>query len=341
MAVAPARRSALTPPAMHSSAVNTAPSTTHRQAAESAEEPEQTPEDEAWEQALIDFGRHLTAERGLSTHSVRGYLTDLRALADHAGLMRVDDPADLSIGVLRSFLANQKTKGRARSTLARRAASIRSFTAWLARTGRANADAGVLLASPKAHRELPATVQHEQLVTVLSGVAHGDDPESVRDSAILELLYATGIRVGELTALDIDDIDRQRNLVRVVGKGRKERAVPFGNPACTALDRWLRDGRPGLAGPKSGAALFLGTRGGRIDPRMVRRIVHRYTAATSSEVGPHGLRHSAATGLLHGGADLRSVQEILGHSSLSTTQIYTHVSADHLRRTYRQAHPRA
>lgn len=321
------------------------PATTHGpiSAPSSASVPEDDdpPQAGAWTRALADFEQHLTAERGLSTHSVRGYLTDLHALADHADLMRVDDPADLSISVLRSFLANQKTRGRARSTLARRAASIRSFTAWQARTGRAEADAGGLLASPKAHRELPATVQHEQMVTVLSSAAGGDDPASMRDSAILELLYATGIRVGELTALDIDDIDRQRHLIRVLGKGRKERVVPFGVPASTALDRWLRAGRSDLVGPKSGAALFLGTRGGRIDPRMVRRIVHRHTAATNSDIGPHGLRHSAATGLLHGGADLRSVQEILGHSSLSTTQIYTHVSADHLRRTYRQAHPRA
>lgn len=298
----------------------------------------------AWAAMLESFEHHLGTERALSTYSVRGYLTDLQALSEHAQQLRIDDPADLTISALRSFLANQKTLGKARTTLARRAASIRAFTAWMAYSGRANSDAAALLSSPKAHRELPTTLQYPQMVELLT-TSDDDTPEhvSLRDSAILELLYATGIRVGELTSLNVGDLDYERNLIRVFGKGRKERIVPFGIPARTALTAWLDTGRPEIVADHSGDALFLGVRGGRIDPRTIRRMVdHRSKAIdASAQIGPHGIRHSAATGLLLGGADLRSVQEILGHSSLSTTQIYTHVSADHLRRAYRQAHPRA
>ncbi len=160
---------------------------------------------------------------------------------------------------------------------------------------------------------------------------------------MLELLYATGMRVGELCGLDVDDVDRDRNVVRVFGKGRKERTVPFGLPAAAAIDTWLGRGRGQLARPGSGAALFLGARGGRIDQRAVRTLVHRRIADVpgAPEMGPHGLRHTAATHLLEGGADLRSVQELLGHASLATTQRYTHVTTDRLRKAYRQAHPRA
>jgi integrase/recombinase XerC len=177
-----------------------------------------------------------------------------------------------------------------------------------------------------------------------AAAARADDaPVGCRDVAILELLYATGIRVGELCGLDVDDLDRERRVVRVFGKGRKERTVPFGRPAERALDRWLGSGRPALAAPGSGAALFLGARGRRIDQRAVRTMVHaRLTDVPGApDLGPHGLRHTAATHLLEGGADLRTVQELLGHASLATTQIYTHVSTDRLRQAYRQAHPRA
>jgi integrase/recombinase XerC len=301
---------------------------------------------ETWASALADFERHLGAERNLSAHSVRAYVTDLHRLAEHSMLLGIDDPAALTLRALRSHLATQQTLGRARATLARRAASARGFTGWMNRTGRAHTDVGALLASPKSHRELPATLNHEDVRALLDATAAAivdDGPVGLRDLALLELLYATGIRVGELCGLDVDDLDRERRVVRVLGKGRKERAVPFGAPAEDALRRWIDRGRPAFSTEKSGAALFVGVRGGRLDQRAARRIVHERLAAVDGgpDVGPHGLRHTAATHLLEGGADLRSVQEILGHASLGTTQIYTHVSNERLRAAYRLAHPRA
>lgn len=301
---------------------------------------------ESWSKALADYEHHLGAERDLSAHSVRAYLTDLRGLAEHASRFGVDDPAQLSLRTLRSYLATMQTLGKARTTLARRATSARVFTAWQARTGRAPTDAGALLASPKPHRELPVALRQSEVRELLDLTIAGLADEGVtglRDLAILELLYATGIRVGELVGADIDDVDRGRNVIRVFGKGSKERSVPFGGPAADALDLWMTNGRTAVRTAESGAALFLGTRGGRIDQRTVRRIVHRRIAGVEGlpDMGPHGLRHTAATHLLEGGADLRSVQEILGHSSLATTQIYTHVSNEHLRKAFKLAHPRA
>ncbi|HUP98935.1 MAG TPA: tyrosine-type recombinase/integrase [Aeromicrobium sp.] len=301
---------------------------------------------EAWAQVLAAFERHLTTERDLSPHSARAYLADLAALADHASRMGLTDPAQLSIRSLRSYLANQQTLGRARTTLARRATSARAFTAWLHRTGRASDDAGALLAIPKAHRDLPVALSHADIRGLLDATAAAiaeDGAMGLRDLAILELLYATGIRVSELTGLDLDDLDGERRVVRVFGKGRKERVVPYGAPAANAVRSWIDRGRRELRTEASGAALFLGARGGRIDQRTVRRIVHERLAGVegAADVGPHGLRHTAATHLLEGGADLRSVQEILGHASLGTTQIYTHVSNERLRAAYKLAHPRA
>jgi integrase/recombinase XerC len=301
---------------------------------------------EAWASVLGTYEQHLRAERDLSAHSVRAYLTDLESLAVHAERLGVDTPAGLSIRTLRSWLANLQTLGKARTTIARRATSARVFTAWLARTGRAPADAGALLASPKAHRELPVALSQTEVRALLDATVASlveDGPRGLRDLAILELLYATGIRVGELVGLDVDDLDRGRRVVRVFGKGRKERSVPYGLPASEALELWLERGRPALAIESSGAAIFLGARGSRIDQRAVRRVVHERLAAVDGapDLGPHGLRHTAATHLLEGGADLRSVQEILGHASLGTTQIYTHVSNERLRAAYKLAHPRA
>ena len=207
-------------------------------------------------------------------------------------------------------------------------------------------DPGALLGTPKAHRTLPPALRVDEARSLLEAAAvRADDgsPLGRRDVAVLELLYATGIRVGELCGLDVDDVDHERRVVRVLGKGRKERTVPYGVPAARALDAWLTSGRPELAVPGAGGALFLGARGRRVDQRAVRTLVHARLADVpgAPDLGPHGLRHTAATHLLEGGADLRTVQELLGHSSLATTQIYTHVTTDRLRKAYHQAHPRA
>ena len=289
---------------------------------------------------------HLRAERGLSAHSVRAYLGDVCSLLDHAVRMHRPEIDQVDLLVLRSWLARQASSGVARSTLARRAAAARTFTAWLARTGRVPADCGALLATPRSGRTLPAVLRQDEasaLLDVAAVAADDASPTGVRDVAILEVLYASGIRVSELCGLDIGDVDWSRRVLRVLGKGAKERVVPIGIPAVQALERWLDDARPTLASSGSGAALFLGARGGRIDPRTVRRVVHELLSRVpgAPDLGPHGLRHSAATHLLEGGADLRTVQELLGHATLTSTQIYTHVSVDRLKATYDQAHPRA
>jgi integrase/recombinase XerC len=295
---------------------------------------------------LAEYERHLVAERDLAPHTVRAYLGDVTGLLEHAGRMGRDEVTQLDLSTLRSWLAHQQVTGRSRTTLARRATAVRVFTAWLARTGQISTDVGASLRSPKARHTLPPVLRRDEaeaLVAAAGRLADDGSPVGLRDTAMLELLYATGVRVGELVALDIDDLDRGRNVARVFGKGRKERTVPFGKPAAEAVDVWLARGRPQLTATGAGAALFLGARGGRIDQRAVRSVVHRRIAEVpgAPDIGPHGLRHTAATHLLEGGADLRSVQELLGHASLATTQLYTHVSTDRLRQAYRQAHPRA
>ena len=295
---------------------------------------------------LGEYERHLVSERDLTHHSVRAYVADIAGLLDHAARLGHTDVAGLDLRTLRSWLAKQQTLGRSRTTLARRATAARVFTAWLARTGRAPVDAGASLGSPKAHHNLPPVLrvdEADELIRAAAEIADDGSPVGLRDVAMLELLYATGIRVGELVGLDVDDIDRDRFVVRVFGKGRKERSVPFGRPAARALDFWLKQGRPRLVIEGSGAAMFHGARGRRIDQRAVRTLVPRRIAEVpgAPDIGPHGLRHTAATHLLEGGADLRSVQELLGHASLATTQLYTHVTTDRLRRAYQQAHPRA
>ncbi|MGD9959824.1 tyrosine recombinase XerC [Nocardioides sp.] len=295
---------------------------------------------------LADYERHLASERDLSAHTVRAYAGDLASLLRHAARSGQRDVDSLDLRTLRSWLALQQTTGKSRTTMARRATAARVFTAWLVRTGRASQDAGALLASPRAHTTLPPVLRADEARLLLDAAteqANDGSPVGVRDVAMLELLYATGVRVGELCGLDIDDLDPERRVLRVLGKGRKERSVPYGTPAAAALHRWLVDGRPALRTSGAGAALFLGARGQRIDQRAVRRLVHRRIADVpgAPDIGPHGLRHTAATHLLEGGADLRSVQELLGHASLATTQLYTHVTTDRLRRAYQQAHPRA
>jgi integrase/recombinase XerC len=296
--------------------------------------------------AVDDYRRYLESERDLAAHTVRAYLGDVFDLLAHAARVGCRELGDIDIRTMRSWLARQQSLGRSRTTLSRRATAARVFTAWAAATGRVPTDPGSLLSSSKAHRVLPASLSAEQVRRLLDAAAERAREQAVtglRDVAILEVLYATGVRVGELTGLDIDDVDTERRVVRVLGKGRKERSVPYGVPAGRAVDEWLRLGRPRLAVPGSGAALFLGSRGRRIDQRAVRTLVHARLVDVDGapDLGPHGLRHTAATHLLEGGADLRAVQEILGHASLATTQLYTHVSTDRLRRAYAQAHPRA
>lgn len=301
--------------------------------------------------ALRLFETHLRAERGFSPHTVRAYTGDVRRLLEHAARAGVSAPPGLTLAVLRSWLARERTTRHADATIARRAASARAFTAYLHRLGLADTDAGAALLSPKVRRGLPAVLNHQQAEALVTAPAADADPcpepaataAALRDHAVLEVLYASGLRVGELVGLDVDDIDRERRVLRALGKGDRERTVPIGLPALRAVDAWARLGRPVLAGPGSGPALFLGARGGRLGQRAVRTLVHQRLAAIEGapSLGPHGLRHTAATHLLEGGADLRSVQELLGHATLTTTQIYTHVSIERLRATYERAHPRA
>jgi integrase/recombinase XerC len=359
--------------------------------------------------ALTEFSRHLDTERALSRHTIRAYNGDIQSLFEYAWRYGIEEPGVLDLTTLRGWLASQHQAGAARATLARRGAAARAFTAFAHRKGWLAADPGPQLGTPKAHRVLPQVLRREEINTVLANCedralrdfASGQRTAAalaMRDAAVLELLYASAIRVSELCDLDAGGLDQVRRTVRVLGKGRKERVVPVGVPAVRAVARWEELGRPVLANARSGTALFLGARGGRLDPRTARRIVHARlrdadlaaagaagaaavaastaadaasatnavdgtsvpgtpavvagTAGSAQETGPagpqsvrdagpHAIRHTAATHLLEGGADLRSVQEILGHSSPATTQIYTHVSAERLKASYRQAHPRA
>lgn len=294
------------------------------------------------QQALIDFERWLRLERNRSEHTVAGYRADLTLLLTHLAGAGIDRLDGLTLRQLRAWLAGQRNAGVSRTTLARRAAAARTFTRWAFEQGRLPADVGELLNSPRPHRSIPAVLSEAEAGAVLEAV-EGSEPEQLRDRLVLELLYGCGIRVAELVSLDLTDLDRHRRVLRVLGKGNKQRTVPYGGPAEEALRRWLAEGRPAWQQPRSGPALLLGRRGGRLDQRTARAAVNRATAAVAGGRGlsPHGLRHTAATHLLDGGADLRAVQELLGHASLATTQLYTHVSVDRLRRSFEQAHPRA
>lgn len=288
---------------------------------------------------LERFAAHLTGELGRSPHTVRGYLSDLRSLLDHLDGHGLSE-ADLDVPLARSWLSRAREAGASRSTIARRVAAVRALTRYLHREGVLAADPGPRLATPSQQRALPTVLNEEQARAALER-AEPETPVELRRHAVVELLYATGIRVAELCALDLADLDRSRDTVRVLGKGDKERTVPVGAPALEALDAWITGGRPELTSRSSGLALFLGARGGRLGVRQAREDVHAHLRAAGVDGAPHGLRHSAATHLLNGGADLRSVQEFLGHSSPRSTQIYTHVSVDRLRSAYQQAHPRA
>ncbi len=367
--------------------------------------------------AIEQYERHLRVERGYSPQTIRAYRSDLGALAAFAAERGVATADALTLDLYRDWLWEGSKRGLAKSTLARRAASARGFSAWVTRQGegpgKAGSTGGALggrvapdssagtgdgigpasaangepagtardqavvapaasapgraaldpeaagtaaehavvdpaarLRSPKADKTLPRVITREQMDEILAALAaraEDGDPGSLRDVAVIELLYAAGIRVSELTGLDVDDVDLGRLTVRVIGKGSKERVVPFGVPALRAIRAWLSGGRPRLAVAGSGPALFLGARGARLGSRAVYELVAGLLADVPGRgpSGPHALRHTAATHLLDGGADLRAVQELLGHASLGTTQIYTHVSTERLKEAYRIAHPRA
>jgi integrase/recombinase XerC len=316
---------------------------------------------------VSDYERHLRLERGLSEHTVRAYIGDVVSLLGHLHGLSGGEPdsgpsegerateqagelGDLDVGLLRGWLAHQRASGSSRTTLSRRAASVRTFTAWAQRRGTLETDPGARLVAPRPHRKLPGVLRPDQagaLMLASSAGAAERDPVALRDHAVLELLYATGVRVSELCGLDVGDIDFSRRVLRVLGKGGKERTVPFGVPADKAVREWLDGGRGKLieaaAAETAASALFVGIRGRRLDPRTVRRMVHDAVGSVPGAVdmGPHGLRHSAATHLLEGGADLRSVQELLGHATLATTQLYTHVTVERLKAIHDRAHPRA
>ena len=302
---------------------------------------------ENYEKLIAAFTRHLQVERSLSTHTVRAYLGDLESLITHLEAIGVADIADLELVHLRSWLANQQVKGGARTTLSRRAVSVRLFTKWAVKNKFLAKDVAATLATPKGHRTLPEVLEIADAKLAMDSLAtraaEEETPISLRDVAMVEVLYASGARVAELCGLDLSDIDYDRQTIRVLGKGNKERTIPLGNPAMRALNLYLREARDTLKNAESANAVFLGVRGKRIDQRTVRTVVYNALQAIEGieRMGPHALRHSAATHLLEGGADLRTVQEILGHASLATTQIYTHVSTERLQKAFKQAHPRA
>jgi len=329
------------------------------------------------ERAVDEFAAHLAVDRGYSAHTVRSYRSDLAGLAAFARSRGVEGTDGVRLDLLRDWLWDGSQRGAAKATLARRSAAARALTSWLTSAGETGADAGVRLRAPRTDHRLPRVLTRTQMDGLLASLAvraaggdDGVDAGALRDLAVVELLYASALRVGELVGLDLDDVDLGRLTVRVTGKGAKERVVPFGVPASRALVAYLDRGRPRFAtvrvrardeasgsaeasastvgatpaAPASAArAVFLGARGGRLGTRAVYALVAGLleTIPGGGPAGPHALRHTAATHLLDGGADLRAVQEILGHASLGTTQIYTHVSADRLRESYRTAHPRA
>lgn len=301
----------------------------------------------ALREAIALYLRAVELERGASAHTVRAYAGDLDTFAAFVDDRDAEpDPALIDLELLREWVWSQNDAGLAASSLARRASTMRGFTAWLARTGRAPADAAVRLRAPRPDRHLPRVLSRSQVDALLDGLtacAATRDPRALRDLAMIEVLYASALRVSELVGLNIADVDAARRVVRVLGKGAKERVVPFGVPAARALAGYLEHGRPALLDDRSGPALFLGARGTRESTRSVYALVAGLLAELpgSGPSGPHTFRHTAATHLLDGGADLRAVQEILGHASLGTTQIYTHVSAERLASVYRTAHPRA
>jgi integrase/recombinase XerC len=283
------------------------------------------------------FLEYLGGARGRSVNTVRAYRNDLTHLFD--SMPDLDSVTQMSLPDLRAWLADLNRAGCARATIARKASSARAFTAWALQRGIIEVDPAVRLASPTVPKSLPVILTHNQTSQLLDQRIDMNNPIEVRNQTILELLYATGIRVAELCSTNCEDVDVSRKVVRVLGKGNKERMVPFGGPAHQAITRWLA--LRGSVAVKT-TALFVGARGARIDQRVVRTIVNESTTAlTGHALSPHALRHTAATHVLEGGADMRVVQELLGHASMATTQRYTHVSVERLRKTFEIAHPRS
>jgi tyrosine recombinase xerC len=302
------------------------------------------------EESLIDaWGVYLRANLAVSEHTLRAYVSDLRSFTTYCQVDELSTENIRSVVILRAiraWLASLVQQGKSRSTISRRTASIRSFTAWAYRRGYLDSDPGLLVTSARGDQKLPQVQTPSDTAELLSYAAtrtrEENSPAAIRDWAILETIYATGIRVSEVCSLDTTSIDQQGMTLRVIGKGNKERVVPFTRACLSALQAWLSHGRPSLAIPEAGRALFVGDKGKRIDPRVIRAMIHRMCAqAGVRDLAPHALRHTAATHILAGGADLRAVQEMLGHSSLQTTQRYTHVDAQRLSAIYKQAHPRA
>ena len=295
--------------------------------------------------AALAFADYLQSARGYSKHTVKAYETDVLDLVGWLGGREVETLDALDLEQVREWLYELDQKGLVKTTLARKSAAIRSFSAWLHNNGKIDIDFAQRLKSPKTARTLPKVVSRETLAGIfelLSTQAQDDNPNGIRDLLSVELLYATGCRVSELVGLNLEDLDYSRNIIRVMGKGAKERMIPFGQPAREALDKWIRIGREQIISEASGQALLINSRGQRLGVRQVYALVASLLDGTPTGIaGPHALRHSAATHLLDGGADLRAVQELLGHSSLGTTQIYTHVSVERLRQGYQKAHPRA
>ena len=295
-----------------------------------------------------NFVTYLEIEKNRSPNTVRTYKTDLELFLEFASATGIKNLDSLELNTFRLWLADQKKKGSSNSTISRRSSTVRVFSTWAFQKGLIKTDPAVRLISPKVNRTLPNVLAQKQASNLLQTASNLDDEENsvtirMRDHAVLEVLYSSGIRVSELTGLDIKDLDFTRCTMRVIGKGNKERVVPFGQPAKEAIQTYLSKARTELANEKSGNALFLGTRGKRLDTRQVRRILTNAIARVEGlvNVSPHDLRHSAATHMLEGGADLRIVQELLGHSSLATTQKYTHVTIERLREVFANAHPRA
>jgi integrase/recombinase XerC len=296
--------------------------------------------------SVIDqFGAELSVGRGFSPNTVKAYLSDVSDLQDFMVSKNQNEIVDLDLELLRDWLWRVSEKGLTKTTLARKSAAVRAFTAWLYKNGKLDTDPGLRLRSPKASRTLPKVLSREAMSGIfdkLEPLATVDNPSGMQDLLMVELLYGSGIRVSELVGLNLEDIDYGRKILRVTGKGNKQRMVPYSDPASDALAAWIRSGRMQFENEVSQNALLVTSRGKRVGVRQVYALVASLLSETAvGQAGPHALRHSAATHLLDGGADLRAVQELLGHSSLATTQIYTHVSVDRLKQGYLKAHPRA